>query len=322
LKLTKAIEGYIDHKRTQGVSYRLPGDRLHSFGRHIGEIDLQEVNTGHVLAFLNRSQVSTNTWRTKYAELKRFFEYWKALGLMDAIEMPAPRGKVRQTFVPYVYSRAEIRALLRSMSQVRQNPGSKISPETFRMLILFVYGTGARISEAIAMRSDEVDLKNRTICLKLLGSGSPRSLPIGSDLQRIMNAYSKWKKSKGLTGTSFFLRQDGSRLKRSGIHLLFHKLVRHADIVRRDRPASVPRMIDFRPTFAVHQITSWIRKGRNLNRLLPALSGYLGQVDLNSADQFLLLTPDRFKKALNTLSPQKGPRWSANPETMKFLSGL
>lgn len=322
MKLTNAIERYIEHRRDEGVFYQLPGNQLRSFGRHVGEIELQEVNPTHILTFLNSSQVSTNTWRRKYAYLSRFFKHWQALGLVRAIEMPAPRGNVRRTFVPYVYSRSEIRTLLRAASQVRQNPHSMIHPETIRMLILLVYGTGARMSEATAMLNGDVDLNNRTICLKLNGSGSPRCLPIGPDLRRALNTYSKWKRSEGLAGRFFLLRRDGSCLKRKGIYLLFHKLLRHTGIVRRDRPSIRPRIIDFRPTFAVHQITSWIRRGKDLNRLLPALSGYLGQVDLNSTDQFLLLTPDRFKKALDKLSPQQGERWSANPETMKFLSGL
>jgi integrase/recombinase XerD len=322
MKVRDAIERYIVHKRNDGVLYRNQGTRLRSFGRYLGDIELQQIDTAQILAFLNGSKVSTYTWRSKYAQLARFFKYWQVFGVISAMQMPAPRGLARQTFVPYVYSRPEIRALLQATSQVRQNANAMIHPETFRMLLLLLYATGARISEATALLAEDVDLKNRTMRLRLHGHGSPRTLPIGPDLWRILNRYSKWTRSMHLDGKLFLLRRDGSRLDRCGVYRLFHKLLKQAGVARRDRPLYRPRIRDFRPTFAVHQITSWIRKGMNLNRLLPALSGYLGQMDLNSTDQFLLLTPERFKRELDKLSPQQGERWSANPETMKFLSSL
>jgi len=278
--------------------------------------------TSQILAFLNGRKVSTSTWRSKYAQLARFFKYWKVLGHIPAIQMPSPRGLIIQTFVPYVYSRSEIRALLQAISRIRQNANAMIHPETFRMLLIILYGTGVCISEAIALLAEDVDLKKRSMCIRLYGRGSHRTLPIGPDLWRILNGYSKWKASMSLRSEWFLVRRDGSCLNKNGIYRLFRMLLREAGVVRRDRPSFRPRIRDFRPTFAVHQINSWIRKGANLNRLLPALSGYLGQANLNSTDHFLLLAPERFKNELDKLSPQKGERWSANAETMTFLSSL
>ena len=111
-------------------------------------------------------------------------------------------------------------------------------------------------------------------------------------------------------------------LAREATHYAFRELVSTAGVNRKDHAPQRPRLYDFRTTFAVHQITSWIRTGKELNRLLPALSAYLGHGDLNSADRFLALTPDRFKCELDKISPQKGRKWSHDPKLVVFLTGL
>src|SRR5580658_6532927 len=85
-----------------------------------------------------------------------------------------------------------------------------------------------------------------------------------------------------------------------------------------------PRMHDLRATVAVHRLTSWLRQGGDLNRLIPALSAYMGQCGLGSSERYLKLTPERFRKQLVKLSPQrrKKRRWRDDPDLMKFLAEL
>jgi integrase/recombinase XerD len=78
-----------------------------------------------------------------------------------------------------------------------------------------------------------------------------------------------------------------------------------------------------RQTFAVHRITSWIRDGADLNRMLPALAAYMGQVGLGSTERYLLLTPERFRKHLDKLrSPRCAGNWRDDERLMSFLAGL
>src|ERR1035441_6647811 len=65
------------------------------------------------------------------------------------------------------------------------------------------------------------------------------------------------------------------------------KVCKIALLRRHDGSEDQPSMQDFRPTFAVHRITSWIRNGADLNRLLPALAVYMGQVGLSSTQKYL-----------------------------------
>jgi integrase/recombinase XerD len=82
-------------------------------------------------------------------------------------------------------------------------------------------------------------------------------------------------------------------------------------------------MRDLRQTFAVHRIASWIKEGADLNRMLPALSAYMGLAGVVSTQRFLFLTPERFKRELDKLSPLKGRKhWRDDPALMTFLASL
>jgi site-specific recombinase XerD len=52
-----------------------------------------------------------------------------------------------------------------------------------------------------------------------------------------------------------------------------------------------------RHTFAVHRLTEWYRTGADVQLLLPALSTYLGHVDLHSTQCYLTMTPELLGEA-------------------------
>ena len=52
-----------------------------------------------------------------------------------------------------------------------------------------------------------------------------------------------------------------------------------------------------RHTFAVHRLTEWYRQNADVQRLLPALSTYLGHVDLSATQRYLTMTPELLQQA-------------------------
>jgi hypothetical protein len=70
---------------------------------------------------------------------------------------------------------------------------------------------------------------------------------------------------------------------------------------------------------------SWtrVKHGADLSRMIPALSAYMGQHDLGLAERYLRLTPERFRRQLDKLSPRRGKtRWRDNTALMEFLDSL
>lgn len=85
-----------------------------------------------------------------------------------------------------------------------------------------------------------------------------------------------------------------------------------------------PCVPDLRATFAVHRITSWIRKKEDLGTMLPALATYMGNVPgLQSTERYVKLTPARFEGALNKLSPPfSDGKWQPDTKLLEVLAAL
>jgi integrase/recombinase XerD len=57
--------------------------------------------------------------------------------------------------------------------------------------------------------------------------------------------------------------------------------------------------------------------------MLPPLAAYMGQMGLGATERYLLMTPERFRKELNRLSPTRPKgRWRNNKVVMEFLASL
>lgn len=331
MTLYSAVQTYIDGKHARGVVFEEAAKILQSFSKKIGDVPLDTITPALILDFLNGPRTSYGTWCTKFSLLKFFFEYWSARGLVDQSPMPPrirPPLALAQAFVPYVYTRNELRLLFRTttawQNSSRQNMKTgRMDSRTFRMFLLTLYTTGMRTGEALTLLRDDVDVKRGAITIRGGRFGRVRKIPIGADLCARLRRYKRGLARAPSESPFFFVGKDGKALKEPALILAFRKLRRLARIERYDGAIYQPRMHDLRATFAVHRLTSWLRQGGDLNRLIPALSAYMGQCGLGSSERYLKLTPERFRNQLVKLSPRRArKRWRDDPALMKFLDEL
>ena len=321
MTLADAVEKFVLRKRAEGLIYSKSAANLMRFCRQTGDVQLSDIKTHHVLSFLDISDGSTITWRRKRGLLQQFLGFWSSRGEMPILRMPPQRPVVRQTFVPHIYTLEEIRKILTATRLYPMRPRSTIDWQTMSTLLLTLYATGAHIGEMLNLSSSDVDVKRGTVTIRSNRFNRTRCIPIGSDLRQVLTRYVNWKRRRKLAGTHYFLRRDGKPLVARTVETHFYKIRQRASVIRHD--GGWPRLNDFRSTFAVHRITSWVKSGANLNRMLPALSVYMGDVGLTSAGRFLFLAPERFRKELDKLSPQRAKKhWRNNAGLMRFVEGL
>ena len=320
--MSVAAEAYILHMRSLGFGFITQAGRLKAFSKAVGDVQMAEVDSGHVLSFLNIRTVCNDTWRGKRAALVCFFEHWEMRGECQTIAMPTQKPRMRQGFVPYIYSRDEIRSLLRAALNQSLNRNRTMHPRTIRTVLIFLYSSGARLKEALKLREDDIDFSSSTLSIDGLRSTRKRVIPLGRDLLEVFRLYISWKRRSGIQGTGLFIRMDGKGLVANTLYQNFGKLLVDANISRRDGAPERPRLYDLRSTFAVHRISAWVRTGADLGRLLPALSAYMGHKDLTGTERFMRLTPGRFQKELNKLSPNRGKAWVGDAALMRHVNAL
>ena len=174
-----------------------------------------------------------------------------------------------------------------------------VDPPTVRAVLMFLYGTGARIDETLALAKGDVDLRNYTVTFH--GSTrSARTIPIGPTLAQWLRVYSV---SKSCDAENFFARKNGKAIEHMLLLRAFESVRRRMGVSRVDGMGRQPRLRDLRRTFAVHCLKVWTDQKKDLRKMLPILAAYLGHVNLSSTEEYLLLAPNRFRKQLSTLSP-------------------
>ena len=324
MKLLEGVRAYVEGRRVYGAVYSGGVPTLNAFCRYAGDIPLGSIREGQVTAFLDGPGTAEATWQNKYKQLRSFFLFWLARDAISTVPMPLRRPPVDSPFRPYIYSRAEIRRLLSMIRIGQKNSNCKIDIRTLRVLILFLYGTGALLSETLTLRRDDLDFRKRTITFRSSRPYRSRTIPICLDLYNVLRRYHATNHRTNIAGAPYlFLNKNGEALTAYAVETTFRRLRKVAGVTRRDGAASRPRLHDLRHTFAVHRISAWIKHGADLNRMLPALSVYMGRFGLGSSDRYLTLSPERFRTQLNKLSPQRGKRrWRDNPSLMRFLAQL
>ncbi len=75
MKLSVAVDIYIQRRQDAGEKFDSGKMRLHSFRRFCGDIALCRITAQQVSAFLNSSRMLPNTRSMKLGTLNGFFEY-------------------------------------------------------------------------------------------------------------------------------------------------------------------------------------------------------------------------------------------------------
>src|SRR6185369_9369641 len=113
MKLRKVIERYIVLQQSLGMRFRSSAYVLRAFSRAVGaRIEIARVRVTQVEAFLAGSGPITRTWHDKLSVLRTFYRHAVSRGYVTTPPLPTAIPKRPPPFVPYIYSRQEVRRRL------------------------------------------------------------------------------------------------------------------------------------------------------------------------------------------------------------------
>jgi integrase/recombinase XerD len=305
MKLANVVEDYVTLKRSTGLHFRTAATILKAFARAAGPIDVNDVGQEAVQTFLNGSRPITSTWHLKHYTLAGLFRFAMQRGLISTSPVPYLVPKRPAYAKPYIYSADELRRLLDTTATLDlRHPTSgqpaSIPALTFRTLILLLYGAGLRLSEALGLTVDDLDLSANLLVVRLTKFFKTRLLPIGPKLSSALGLYAEKRLAlvdRPPSGNAFLLRRRGIAISRYAAERYFRILRSRVGIERRDGAYFQPRLHDLRHTFAVHRLVAWYRQGADVQLLLPRLSTYLGHISLAETQHYLSMTPDLLREA-------------------------
>ena len=299
MKLSALVSLYVSHKRALGQRFRTEDALLRSFCRAVGEGPQASNEAEPVLAFLNGSGPVSAYWVKKYQVLSGLYRFALARGFVSSVPLPhrIPR-QAAPAFVPYIYSHAELKRLLEAVPAACSGR-AWIDDYVFSALLLLLYGAALRISEAIWLRIDDVDLPQAILTVRGTKFYKTRVVPLGKDLTQVLNAYlgKRNHSHAGAADRPFFCLRDGKPLSRSAAESAFRRLRARAGVGREGGVRCQPRLHDLRHSAAVHRLVAWYRSGADVNDLLPKLATYLGHVNLSGTQRYLTMTPELLHEA-------------------------
>ena len=113
MNLQRLLEQYISFQRSLGSPFVSDAAVLRAFGRSLGSrASVAGVQVRHVNAFLGKARPVTRTWFTKLGCLRCFFRYALSRDHITKMPLPLVMPKRPPVFVPYIYTKKEIRRLL------------------------------------------------------------------------------------------------------------------------------------------------------------------------------------------------------------------
>jgi site-specific recombinase XerD len=301
--LSKAVEGYILHKQSLGMRYKAEATQLRAFVRAIGDRDMRIVKPARVRRFLEgvgRDSI-TSFWFSKYNTLNGFYRYALARQYCSSSPLPLSVPQRPESFEPYIYTNRDMEQLLVAADALRQRYyfGRGIEPHSVRTLLLLLYGTGLRISEALSLHLSDYDADARVLIIRETKFFKSRFVPVGPDLSMILQRYidRQWSGRYCMEDTPLLANRKGKPLTRNAAELTFQALRQQAGVSRSKDARYQPRLHDFRHTFAVVRLITWYREGRNVQRLLPHLSTYLGHGQVNATQRYLTMSTELLEQA-------------------------
>ena len=306
MKLAQVVEDYVAWKRSLGFRFRTAGKILGTFARAAGPVDILDVSEQVVAGFLKRPKPPIRTsWHTKYYALVGLVRFALQRGLLSTSPLPFFVPKRPEYATPYIYSTDELRRILDGSKILdarnrKSGQAASIAPLTFRTLILVLYGAGLRLSEALALTVDDVDLSASTLVVRNSKFFKTRLLPIGPQLSSTLRHYADNRLrllSRPPSANTFFLRRQGTAISGQLAERYFRMVRSYLGMRREDGAYFQPRLHDLRHTFAVHRLVAWYRQGADVQLLLPKLSTYLGHIGLAETQHYLTMTPELLREA-------------------------
>ncbi|MDR1823765.1 MAG: tyrosine recombinase [Bifidobacteriaceae bacterium] len=230
MKLERALEIYLAHVRVEKglaaatlTAYRRDLTRYVEFLTAQGVTEVKAAAQGHVAAYLRYLRgegdgpgLAASSAARAVVAVRGFHRFAAAEGWTEVDPSSAIKPPSAGLHLPKALTVHEVERLL-SQAGV----GEEATALRDRALLEFLYGTGARISEAVGLDVDDLDLAGPHPAVRLFGKGSKeRLVPVGAYARLALEAYLVRGRpalaAHGRGTPAVFLGGRGGRLGRQG----------------------------------------------------------------------------------------------------------
>jgi integrase len=285
------VDEYLRYKRSLGYSLRIEGAMLRSFARFADESGHHGPLTNDISISWARlpTKGSRLYWARRIEILIGFANYCKIFDVRTEIPPRHIFGPAHRRTVPYLYSSSQLRLLANKGPESDSTGGFK--QLTHATLFGLLACTGLRISEALGLLIDDVDLKQGVITVRESKRRRSRLVPVHRTAKLHLHDYAARRDIRFPSATFFFVSQSGDRLPYTTVRTTFLCLT---DALGWAKCAKRPHIYDLRHTFACRVLEKWQRRATGQEDRIDWLSRYLGHESVSETYWYLSATPGLF----------------------------
>ena len=234
---------------------------------------------------LTLQHLASGTRRARMREVRNFCIYrgrYEAASFIPDSRLFPPRHQVVR---PHLFTNEEVHGLLAAIGVLPAAPTSRFRRENLRLAVVILYTT-----ELVRLTLRDYDPCEHTLLIRDSKFHKSRLVPLSIDGTREIDQYLEARRSQriAISPESPLLwhhTRGGTAYTGAGLTNAIRPLLRALQI--RTETGRLPRVHDFRHTFALEALLRWYRSGADVQAKLPLLATYMGHVSIASTEYYL-----------------------------------
>lgn len=288
--LREALADYLRIRRRLGFEMPQDDRLLEGFVEFLERAGAERITTELALMWARTPvHAHPHRWRQRLGVARGFARHLATIDPSSEVPSKDLLPGTRPRIAPYIYSDAEIAALIGAARKLRPPPRAARHVTLIGLLAV----TGMRPGEALSLDRQDVDLRHGALHVRAGKQKKQREVPLHQSTTSALRDYARQRDARFPTPSSpaFFISAKGRRMARGELNQTFRQLVGEIGLDGCGARAR-PRPHDLRHAFAVRILIGWLQAGEDIDRPMPLLSTYLGHVDPASTYWYLEAVPE------------------------------
>lgn len=254
------------------------------------------ISTANILKLDTHLDCSVATRKKNYSVLRGFMKYLESCGIpCDIPDMPRKR---HTNYTPYIFDEDEWCKIMTETDNIASSlkrTGTDM-PIMFPMLIRILYSCGLRLSEAINLKTRDVDFNTGCLIIRKTKRKKQRIVPMKTSTIEVMKNFFMRLGLSDDVDVYIFAGANGKPYSDSWVQRWFAIVIGRAGISF-ERTCLNERGIC--PHCIRHTFTfrSFQKSGKPFEEMVPFLSTYLGHENIMETDYYLRFSYELYEDA-------------------------